>query len=127
MSKHRPMERWADIRLENNIPIPPRQAIAGTLAQIIGGMKIGQSFLATQARAQYAHQVAQCLGITVVTRKVNGEGVRVWRVSPEDKCKLNTGILRRKQCERTVNSDRTKSNNQKLIGAAQPSENARVT
>lgn len=97
MSKHRaPMERWKDVRLENNVPIPPRQAIAGTLAQIMEGMKIGQSFLTTQAKAQYAHQVAQCLGVAIVTRKVHGQGVRVWRVAPEDKAKLNTGILRRK-------------------------------
>lgn len=91
--------KWS-IKIENGVPIPPR-FLGHSLAKIIYGMKPGQSFVMSSARAEYAYTVAKQIGVHVVTRKLNGSGVRVWRVTAEQKRNMNRAILKEmaKACE----------------------------
>lgn len=70
-----------EIKIECGIPAPTGRESGKqeVLRQAFRKMKSGDSFLWTCPRSVY--RTAQLMGIKVRTRKLNGEGYRVWRIS----------------------------------------------
>lgn len=66
------------MKIEPDIPIPQRGA---TLMRFMALMKIGDSFMSTDKKRQHAYDIAERLKIRVTTRKINGEGIRIWRTA----------------------------------------------
>lgn len=69
-------------RIERNVPIPPRgrwlDSNALRLRQAMLEMKVGHSFVWHEHSSPF--RAAKELGINITTRKMNGQGYRVWRV-----------------------------------------------
>jgi hypothetical protein len=69
------------IKIEKGIPISPKHhpdSECDALREAISRMKPNESFLYPSNKPLY--RVAASLGITIVTRKQNGTGYRVWRM-----------------------------------------------
>lgn len=73
----------AKIQIESGIEMPPgRMAVNGKLAALrnaMQAMKPGDSFMWECNKAPY--DAARQLKLKISTRKINGEGWRVWRVA----------------------------------------------
>lgn len=67
------------IKVESGIPIPPRYSRDSKLA-LLRSMKPGDSFVVTKLseRSMFLNQ-AKRDKINVTTRKLNGDGYRIWR------------------------------------------------
>jgi len=68
------------MKIDTNIPIPPKFPYSNQriLRQALKEMKYGDSFIVDYC--QKAHHAAKCAGVKILTRKVNGEGFRVWKI-----------------------------------------------
>lgn len=67
-------------KLEQGIPIPARQPTGGIKA-LLSKMKAGESFVVpTLAERNSIFMGAKRAKIPVTTRKLNGDGFRIWRV-----------------------------------------------
>jgi hypothetical protein len=73
--------------IEKNVPIPPRAYTAERCrsarlrVQFLKQMEIGDSFKVEDEKARQlwiAH--AKYYGVNLVTRKLDGEGIRIWKV-----------------------------------------------
>lgn len=71
------------IQVESGIEMPPgRMAVNGKLAALrnaLAAMKPGDSFMWECNKAPF--DAARQLNVKISTRKINGEGYRVWRVA----------------------------------------------
>jgi hypothetical protein len=68
------------VKIESGVPIPPRES-GGKWRMLIWGMNVGDSFLVpTNGERCAVISAAIQLSISVTTRKVNGEGYRIWRL-----------------------------------------------
>src|SRR5262249_34280973 len=68
------------MKIDNDIPVPPHGRIRAPLTLAILQMRHGQSFLVETAEIRNrALRVGQTHGFTVVTRKENGAGYRIWK------------------------------------------------
>jgi hypothetical protein len=68
------------IKVESGIPMPPRSSCIGNgAAEQLKDMKVGDSFL-WNGHPTIPYRGAKRLGFKLEGRKVNGEGVRYWRV-----------------------------------------------
>ena len=69
------------IKVDSGIPMPKRRfALGGNLTAVRGaleGMKVGDSFMWGSNKCAFL--AAKQLGVKITTRKVDGEGYRVWR------------------------------------------------
>lgn len=66
------------MKIESNIPIPPRQKI-GELDGVMARMKLGDSIVWPGSSFQ-PYRVARRLKFGITTRKESGIGRRVWRI-----------------------------------------------
>lgn len=70
--------------IQSDVPMPPRQT--GKWYSILNRMKPGQSFLvSTHGTRMAVINAADNYGFRVVSRKVNGEGFRIWRLADAPK------------------------------------------
>jgi len=73
------------VKIEKGIKLPPgRCALEGQLYQlrsVLDSMQAGDSFLWKQP-SHNAYKAANQLGIKISTRKINGSGYRIWRITP---------------------------------------------
>lgn len=71
-------------KVEKGIPIPPRCAsLFGGWRTLLDSMEIGDSFLVDDVKMRDRVLRVNCKdrrGMKVVSRKINGEGYRIWRV-----------------------------------------------
>lgn len=71
------------IPIDHNIPVPPR-SIAGSamsrMREALSGMKPGDSFIWT-ADNKHPFKAAKQVGCRITTKKLNGNGWRVWRIT----------------------------------------------
>lgn len=76
------MQTSEEIQITSDIPIPPgRYALDGTLAKLraaFATMQIGDSFLWPTSKPIF--DAARQAKVKITTRKINGRGIRVWRV-----------------------------------------------
>lgn len=76
------MQTPEEIKITSDIPIPPgRFALDGTLHKlrtVFATMQIGDSFLWPTSKPLF--DAARQTKVKITTRKINGAGIRVWRV-----------------------------------------------
>lgn len=67
------------LKVDKGIPIPPRQR--SKWADLLKKMAVGDSFMVQSCGERDCALRANCCkhGIKVVSRKINGEGYRIWR------------------------------------------------
>lgn len=66
--------------IENGIAVPPARMPTPN-KRLMLKMKIGDSFLVdSNAERKSFFQSAENCGVTIITRKENGKGIRIWRV-----------------------------------------------
>tara|TARA_R100000988_G_C3861479_1_gene99518 strand:- start:158 stop:415 length:258 start_codon:yes stop_codon:yes gene_type:complete len=71
-------------KIENNIPIPANDGRGrgkSKLRLTIEKMEIGNSIVIPIKKLRGVHQIAYALGIKVITRKINSDETRVWRIA----------------------------------------------
>jgi len=68
------------MKIDTDIPIPPKfpKSKQAELRFMLTAMLPGDSFLVDYC--QQAHCAAKKAGVTIQTRKVSGEGFRVWKI-----------------------------------------------
>jgi hypothetical protein len=65
-------------QINKGVAIPPKQR--GVVADLIRTMHVGDSFLVDRERSRMqAFEAARRIGVTITTRKIDGQGFRVWR------------------------------------------------
>ena len=77
------MRTTKPIKVESGVPIPTsNEHLWGPVRKAVNRMKIGESFLVeTLAQVNNALVSASDAGVTITTRKENGCGYRIWKVS----------------------------------------------
>lgn len=67
---------------ETGIPVPTRkQPKCGVTSDRVRALRVGESFLVTTYKeCDSCRNIARYIGIRMATRKIPGEGWRVWRV-----------------------------------------------
>jgi hypothetical protein len=77
------LSRWIAPTVEDDIPIPPRGYCLATWSKVLLAMKKEQSFMAdTDDERKSILRSAAKIGIKVVTRKIPGQGFRIWHQGP---------------------------------------------
>lgn len=68
------------IKIDHGIPVPPSRPVS-KWEPILRAMKTGDSFVVPKLfECQAILRVAMKSGLIVTTRKLNGDGWRVWRI-----------------------------------------------
>ena len=72
------------VKIQAGIPIPPRSDCLQKWGPFLLSMSAGESFLVTESRqVNLLLTQAKRRGVRITTRKINGEGWRVWRLNDE--------------------------------------------
>ena len=67
--------------VQTGTPVPERsESLRGIERRTLATMKKGDSFLMSKRYLTNCYRAATSLGIKVTTRKIDGEGIRVWRI-----------------------------------------------
>jgi hypothetical protein len=66
-------------QIEHALPIPPMHD--NKMRRTLAKLEVGDSFLLEGVSQQTVYSAARRVGIGISTRKMDGEGVRVWRVA----------------------------------------------
>lgn len=64
------------VKIESGIPVPRKQPKRSPLDAIFAAMRPGDSFVWKNANTPLMY--AKRMGIRITTRKLNGDGYRVW-------------------------------------------------
>ncbi len=67
--------------IEKGIPIPPKQFRVGKWTNLIRSMQNADSFIVdTENELKTALSAAKRIGVKAISRKIDGEGFRIWRI-----------------------------------------------
>ena len=69
-----------EIKVEKNIPIPKARHL-GAVTEVIRTMEVGDSFVLRGSSYRSIHARFGQKGMKCVTRKIDSQNIRVWRVA----------------------------------------------